>query len=99
MRGLLPAAPAAAVRCAVQARVRGYLYLSLSLSVSFRLPRSLRLAPSSLSLRLNPESAPGTHEDLKFKVFISTGSAPLTELMIPVAVSPREKLFATAKSY
>jgi hypothetical protein len=42
------------------------LYLSLSLSVSFRLPLSLRLTPSSLSLGLNPESAPGIREDLTF---------------------------------
>jgi hypothetical protein len=42
------------------------LYLSLSLSVYFRLPGSLRLTPSFLSLGLNPESAPGIREDLMF---------------------------------
>ena len=40
------------------------LYLSLCVCVCFRLPRSLRLTPSFLSLGLNPESAPGIREDL-----------------------------------
>ena len=43
-----------------------YTSLSLSLYLSFSLPRSLRLTPSSLSLRLNPEIAPGIRKDLTF---------------------------------
>jgi hypothetical protein len=42
-------------------------YTSLSLSVYFLLPRSLRLTTASfLSLGLNPESASGIREDLMF---------------------------------
>ena len=46
--------------------VRQVPLLSLSLSVYFSLPDSLRLTPSFLSLGLNPESAPGIREDLVF---------------------------------
>ncbi len=47
--------------------------LSLSLSVYFRLPGSLRLTPSFLSLGLNPESAPGIRED---QMFLRSSRAP-----------------------
>jgi hypothetical protein len=66
-------------RCARQCCALSVSYLSplfhtlsvqflipLSLSVCFRLPRSLRLTASFLSLGLNPESAPGIREDLMF---------------------------------
>jgi len=46
--------------------VQFHIPLSLCVCVCFRLPRSLRLTPSFLSLRLNPESAPGIREDLMF---------------------------------